>query len=279
MLNIISLGAGVQSSTMFLMACAGEILPKPDAAIFADTQWEPREVYTWLDTLEQIGKSAGIPIIRATAGNLRADTLVFMKGGRDGKHRQHVGGRWASMPVFVRNPDGSKGIIRRQCTKEYKIEVVEKEIRKLAGLKAKERAKGLIVEQWIGISADEAGRMRDSRKAWARLRYPLIFDFDPPMKRSDCKIWLVAHGYPIPRKSACVGCPFHTSAEWRAIKADPIAWTDAVEFDEQIRNCGGMHGTVFLHSSLKPLSEVDFSTLEDHGQMNWLNECEGMCGV
>ena len=42
MLNIISLGAGVQSSTMALMATYGEITPMPDAAIFADTQWEPK---------------------------------------------------------------------------------------------------------------------------------------------------------------------------------------------------------------------------------------------
>src|SRR5688572_3380034 len=38
-MEIISLGAGVQSSTMALMAAHGEIQPMPDAAIFADTQW------------------------------------------------------------------------------------------------------------------------------------------------------------------------------------------------------------------------------------------------
>jgi hypothetical protein len=34
-MNIISLGAGVQSTTMLLMALAGELEPLPDAAIFA----------------------------------------------------------------------------------------------------------------------------------------------------------------------------------------------------------------------------------------------------
>ncbi len=38
--HTISLGAGVQSSTMALMAAAGEITPMPAAAIFADTQAE-----------------------------------------------------------------------------------------------------------------------------------------------------------------------------------------------------------------------------------------------
>ena len=53
MLNIISLGAGVQSSTMALMAAHGEITPMPDCAIFADTGAEPRKVYEWLDWLEK----------------------------------------------------------------------------------------------------------------------------------------------------------------------------------------------------------------------------------
>ncbi|MBK8468120.1 MAG: hypothetical protein IPL32_20085 [Chloracidobacterium sp.] len=53
MKHIISLGAGVQSSTMALMAAHGEITPIPDCAIFADTQAEPQSVYTWLDWLEK----------------------------------------------------------------------------------------------------------------------------------------------------------------------------------------------------------------------------------
>ena len=42
--NIISLGAGVQSWCMALMAVCGEIGPMPIAAIFADTQDEPKGV-------------------------------------------------------------------------------------------------------------------------------------------------------------------------------------------------------------------------------------------
>ena len=52
-LRILSLGAGVQSSTMALMAAHGE-LPRPNCAIFADTGDEPAAVYRWLDYLESI---------------------------------------------------------------------------------------------------------------------------------------------------------------------------------------------------------------------------------
>ena len=51
-MNIISLGAGVQSSVMALMSAKGQITPMPDCAIFADTQWEPEAVYEHLDWLE-----------------------------------------------------------------------------------------------------------------------------------------------------------------------------------------------------------------------------------
>ena len=47
-IEVISLGAGVQSSVMCLMAAKGELEPMPDAAIFADTGAEPRKVMEWL---------------------------------------------------------------------------------------------------------------------------------------------------------------------------------------------------------------------------------------
>src|SRR6266545_3379681 len=90
-----------------------------------------------------------------------------------------------------------------------------------------------------------------------------FYDFEPPMTRKDCKRWLEAHGYPIPQKSACLACPFHSDAEWREIKEDQEAWANVIEFDRAIRDCGGMRGKVFLHRSCAPLEEVDFSTAEE----------------
>ena len=66
-MHILSLGAGVQSSTLALMAAKGEVGPMPMAAIFSDTQAEPKEVYDWLDWLE---KQLPYPVYRVTAGNL-----------------------------------------------------------------------------------------------------------------------------------------------------------------------------------------------------------------
>ncbi len=274
MLHIISLGAGVQSSTVFLMACKGILTPKPDAAIFADTQWEPKEVYEWLGYLAELGALHGIPIIQATRGNIREDMLRATVRGTHGE-----GQRATSMPLYTTSDGASEGMIRRQCTKDYKIEVVEKEVRRLLGLKPRQRAKVNSAQLWIGISADEASRMKTSRKRWYSNYYPLIFDCDPPMTRKDCMKWLEDQGFPIPRKSACLGCPYHNNSEWRAIKENVEEWTDVVDFDERIRNRGGHCGTLYVHRTCKPLIEVDLSTAEERGQLNWINECEGMCGV
>jgi len=75
-LRVLSLGAGVQSSTLYLMACAGEFGEEsPTVAIFADTQWEPPAVYEWLGWLESIGSNK-IPIRRVSVGNLREAALT-----------------------------------------------------------------------------------------------------------------------------------------------------------------------------------------------------------
>tara|TARA_Y100001973_G_scaffold105980_1_gene181330 strand:- start:4855 stop:5721 length:867 start_codon:yes stop_codon:yes gene_type:complete len=266
-LRVISLGAGVQSSVMALMAAKGEVGPMPDCAIFADTQWEPKEVYTHLDWLE---KQLPFPVHRVTAGNIRADHVSLAKG-----ERKRVG----FMPLY----GGGMGIGRRHCTKEYKIEPVLKNIRELLGLKYRQRApKTPVVESWLGISTDEMQRLKLAHEKYISHRWPLI---EESMARSDCLKWFT-NNYPnrVLAKSACVGCPFHTDAEWRRIRDEmPDAWADAIEFDKVIRNAGigSARKAQYLHRSSVPLDEVDLSTAADKGQQEFgfLEECEGMCGI
>lgn len=278
MLKVLSLGAGVQSSTVLLMSCRGD-LPKLDAAIFADTQWEPRAVYEHLDWLEAEAAKSGIPIHRVSAGNLRADAIAF-------RQYRKADRRYASMPLFVLNPDGSQGIIRRQCTKEYKIEPVKRKLRELLGFKSGERVKiGRPVELWMGISVDELYRISDSRVKWIKHVYPLVDMLPKRFTRQSCIQWLSEH-YPdrsIPR-SACIGCPFHSNREWAEIKTNPGEWSDAVEFDQAIREAdqagqdakGLLVGLPFVHRSCKPLDQVDVEE-KDQGRF-WDEECTGYCG-
>lgn len=258
-LRVLSLGAGVQSSTVLLMSHVGD-LPPLDHAIFADTGWEPKAVYEWLDFLESV---VSVPIHRVSAGNIRTDALTLPE-----RFARFV------LPTFIRSKMGTASMGKRQCTKNYKIIPIGRELRRLLAEAGQRRRPGA-VEQWFGISLDEVGRMRSPRVRYVAHRYPLI---DWRMTRWDCLRWMEAHGFPEPPRSACIGCPFHSDAEWRRMPADEFA--DAVAFDAAIRDSSPAAGQVFLHRSLKPLPLVDLSTPEDHGQGDLFgNECEGLCGV
>lgn len=250
-LRVLSLGAGVQSSTVLMMSIAGE-LPRLDLAVFADTGWEPKRVYEHLEWLEAQAEAAGIPVVKVSAGNIRDD----IASGRS----------FASMPFFTPS-NGRPGRVRRQCTRDYKLIPIRRQIKNVV-----QQTKVRWVEQWIGISWDEVQRVRDSDVTFVRNRYPLV---ERRLTRADCLQWMEAKGFPQPPKSACVGCPYHSDAEWRAIRAAPDEWAEAVEFDRKIRHRAG-RGEVFLHSSLRPLDEV---YLSDSQLSLFGDDCFGMCGV
>ena len=266
-LRVLSLGAGVQSTTTLLMAIHGE-LPKPDHVVFADVGWEPKAVYDHLDRLKALMVKHEIPFHKVTKGNIRQDFI-------DGETR------FASMPLFVINEQGKKGMIRRQCTSEYKIGPLLKKQRELAGLKTGQRCKEHRITTVIGISYDESQRMRDPAFPWIQNEYPLV---DLRMTRQDCLKWCAGQGYEQPPRSACIGCPFKSQEEWRALKKDPEAWADAVDFDKYLRTnprlVARFNGAAYLHRDCVPLDEVDLRTNEEKGIFSLFDmECEGMCGL
>lgn len=277
MLNILSLGAGVQSSVVALLADKkkwGGVVP--DAAIFADVQWEPPEVYEHLDWLE---KQLSYPVYRVTIGDIRANILAAAMCRT--KEELKAATNASSMPLFM---EGA-GMLLRQCTRNYKIDPVNRKTRELLGLKKGQQAprNKVLARTWIGISIDEATRMKDSPNKWKEHYYPLI---DSKMSRDDCKEWFAGEypGRNLPR-SACVACPYRSNAEWKDMKENsPHLFDDAVDFDNGLREHGDfsiLKGMAYVHRSKKPLEDVDFALKNaDESQMNLFeNECEGMCGV
>lgn len=276
-LHVLNLGAGVQSTSLYLMAMDGEL--KLDLAIFADTGDEPREVYEhleWLKTLD------GPEIVTVSKGNL-GDNL---KAGINSD-----GGRHISIPTFLDIGTGSPAMGRRQCTKEYKIEPLEKEIRRRLGAEPGKRVpKGKFAVQYFGLSFDEpmrVARVRDQFRGryWGRCEFPL---FDLFMTRRDCVEYLEKRipGRKVPR-SACVYCPYHNDEEWLRIKSVPEDWARAVEVDEAVRDetsaCQkGMGSKQYLHRSCKPLAEIEFNPKPASPQQKFnfvQRDCEGMCGL
>ena len=173
-LTVISLRGGVQSSVMALMAGDGAFDRVPDCAVFADTKWEPPSIYTHLDWLEG---QLRFPLYVVDNGrNLREDVKALTN---------HSGSpRYIDIPVYLKGRDGQgDGIGRRQCTESYKIRPIRRKIRELLGLRKGQRVPAnTAVELWLGISTDEAIRMKPSRDRWITNRYPLI-EADIPRSR------------------------------------------------------------------------------------------------
>jgi hypothetical protein len=280
-LRILSLGAGVQSTTLLLLAAEGRIpnldlrskdeyAPPLDLAIFADTGWEPAAVYDHLDRLErEVAGPAGIEIVRVSAGNIRNDAL-------------DPTAHFAQMPLYIRGQGGGKGMLRRACTAEYKVAPIKAEVRRRLGCPhPKPVPKGMFVEQWIGISSDEssrAARMSDDVQ-YMRSQFPLLLmrggtgKYAVGWTRADCERYLASRGFPQTPKSACIGCPYTGNARWRQMREQrPDEFADAVAFDKAIRHGNAkaradgveLHGEAFLHRSRLPLDQAPIGRVTAH---------------
>ena len=258
-----SFGAGVQSTALLVAACEG-LLERPDVAIFADTQWEPAGTMAHLAAMTTYAAQHGVEVVRVTAGDLRHEALT----GKD---------QFAAMPLVYRNADGEPSRLRRQCTREFKLAPITQEVRRRLGVKSRQRVRRP-VEIWIGISTDEATRMKPSWITWQTNRWPLI---ELGLNREGCKTLLRDHGLPVPGKSSCLGCPYHSNDYWREMKRQrPEEWADVVDFDTQIRDLhqGKARATVqaplYIHRSALPMSEIYLH--EDQLDL-FGEECSGYC--
>lgn len=329
--HVLNLGAGVQSTVLYLLSLEGKI-QRFDCAIFADTQDEPgaeerrrglpdppESVYAHLDWLRMVGTGyrvgpnqcvfhkdaipftmpgqesgavdhGGIPILVRTAGCISADL---------GRGENNTGQRFASIPAFTaaRAGDSEPGQVRRQCTKEYKIEVIERAIRRdVLGLRPKQHyPRSITVHQYIGISWDERSRAFDIQRrflnedgAWKRgkrVHFPLLTlngEHVPGWRREpDCRDYLKSK---VPHKvfgSSCIHCPFHSDDEWRRVLAMGASAERLIQIDTRLREPGAIANrnldqSLYLHRSCRPITEVDLS---DKGQAGFLFECEGGCGL
>jgi hypothetical protein len=288
-LHILNLGAGVQSTALYLMSHRGdeaEFVPRFDYAIFADTQEEPKAVYEHLEWLKSLD---GPPILTGTAGKLGDDLIRGFKRSRPGKTA--VG--FKQFPAFLATIPGEKeGRAERHCTGHYKIDVVTSVIRReILGIAPRHRVPGdVMVVQYFGLSHDEPMRIvkvqdRFRKVVWARPEFPL---WDLEYDRSDCDAY---NREVVPDRaigqSACSFCPFRRNPGWRKLRdEDPESWARAVAIDRALRKgavCAhGLDKSMYLHRSCVPLEEADIDVPEspsDQRTFGFASECEGMCGL
>ena len=274
-LRVLSLGAGVQSSTLLFKILYEEIAPV-DVAYFADTGNEPEEVYNWLNFLKKEAKGKlEIKTVRndRNTGSIYTDILS-------------EDGWFAGIPVYTQDTskEGSSqnGMSRRQCTDRYKIQPILKEVRKELGV---DNLRDRCVEMVMGISYDEIQRAKIPPNKWQINAYPLV---ENKITREECFHWMSRNNLPTPPRSACIICPYHSNEEWSRIKTEhPKEWEEAVYFDEQLRSpdskstfVSKFDSKLFLHKSRVSLKEADLETSHpEQIDFGFDDECEGMCGV
>lgn len=274
-LNIISLGAGLQSSCLYFMSSMGE-LPRADYAIFADPGREKKKTMEYVLFMQKWAeRNNGIPIMIVNRKNLYKDLMNQVNS---------TGQRVVGIPLFTKNNDGSVGMLRRQCTSEYKIIQVDWQIRQIYELRPRQWTPKTVI--WHGITLDEKGRMNNPVASWKTVVYPFIgYGFTKTdyfkikwavlKNRQDCEAWFIARGLPVPPKSSCTFCPYQSDAAWLDLKInDPEEFELLCQLDEAIRRFGTVMSNCYLYKSCVPLREIEFTQMD-----LWHGNCASDCHV
>lgn len=276
---MISLGLGQQSSALYLMSSLG-IIERADYAIFADTGAESKATYSFFEWLKSWAiQNNGIPILKAGTKNLYNDMMSAAAGLLDG---------FIVIPVFTKDEKGNRGLMRRECTSDYKVEEIHKAIRSLYELKPRQRTPN--TEIWLGITLEEKERARYSSHKWLTNVYPFLnlratqtdffrTPYTSFFRRVECTQWLTENNFPIPPKSACTFCPFQSDRNWMETKmSNPEEWQKVVALDEALRNNPHLKAKqpMYLHRSATPLRDAELNSC----QLDLFSaECIGICGI
>ncbi|MBP8125782.1 MAG: hypothetical protein KAZ26_24245 [Caldilineaceae bacterium] len=244
-MKIISLGWGVQSWVLAAMSALDE-LPKVDFAIHSDTTWERSATYDFAQQWTPWLERRGVKVI--TVGNPEQAERVYTNK--------------TDIPAFTLDGEGGRGQLRRQCTSRWKIQPMRRLISEELLARGLNKDAG-VVEQWLGITLDEWHRAKDSDVQYITHKFPLL---DLKMTRADCAGWLQKHDLPMPIKSSCTFCPYHSVGAWEQLKRDGGKdWAEAVEIDAKIRDARPPF-PLFVHPARIPLEEA-VSIPEDAGAM------------
>lgn len=241
MLNVISYGGGVQSTALLVMAAQKHIAYKTFLFCNVGEDSEHPKTLAYVhDIAMPYANAHGIELIELHKTRLGEPETLYQRLMRPDR----------SVGIPVRMSNGAPG--RRACTKDFKIMVVAKWLRE-HGATAKTPA-----TVGMGISLDEFQRMRnDSGLDYEHLDYPLI---DQRFTRDMCIELIGQAGLPIPPKSSCWFCPFHTIRKWQEMREqEPDLFWKAAELEvylnEKRQNI--LHkDKVWLSSKLIPLVQA-----------------------
>lgn len=257
-----SFGGGVQSMAALVLAARGRI---------------PYRFFIFANVGEDSENPATLRYFREYAQPYALDhRLVLLEVRR--QHRDgtpdtvysRLVGETRSIGIPVRMANGAPG--RRACTTDFKIRVIASQMRRMGCTR---EWPGLLA---LGISLDEMTRMRTkSDVPWYELDYPLVA---ARLSRADCAGIIAEEGLPVPPKSSCWFCPYHTIGAWREMhRSEPNLWRRAVRLEKDVNEKRKRLGLdpVYFNSRSVPLRKL---VAGDALQDGLWQECEsGYCGV
>lgn len=241
-LAVFSYGGGVQSTACLVLAAQGRI-----------------DFHTFLFC--NVGDDSENPLtLRYVAGVARPfaeqhglQLIELQRRRRDGSVEtlmQRIERTQRSVPIPVRMSNGAPG--NRVCTVNFKVEVVGR------WLKANGATRTTPATVGLGISLDEIHRASTDRPEewWQRKVYPLL---DLRLRRQDCINIIAEAGLPVPPKSSCFFCPYHSLVEWQRLKREqPDLFTKSVHIEELLNTKRGAldKDRVWLTRYARPLDTV-----------------------
>lgn len=259
-LKILSCGSGMQSSALALMSCENAVHPNTyplvpvyDAIIFCDLGNEPEWVYSQTKFIAQECEKVDIGFY-ILESPLYKD-LIENYGKK----------RVVSVPYWKINEDGKKSKMPRNCTLDYKINLIAKFVRwNLLGYKKGQHLLTKDIkshEMHIGFSYEERHRCRENPLKLFVNKFPLV---EMQLERKDNYAYIKDVWGLETKASACNICPFHRNYFFLYLKQHHKSDYDSIiKFDEilekETKNTK-VKGEVYISRSRKRIKNL--SSLE-----------------
>lgn len=263
-MKILSFGAGMQSTALALMSCENAVAAEPsfplvpvyDIVVFCDLGLEPPWVHHQMEFTRRACEKAGIRF-EVLEAPLYTDFMENF-GVR----------RTISIPWWTLRGDGHKSKMPRNCTIDYKIELISKFIRwDVLGYRKGQRLRPEDVkahEMHMGFSAEEANRCKENPNKLFVNHFPLV---EMGLTRADNYAYIKDVWGLETKASACAFCPFHRNYFFQYLKEqEPRLYAKVVEVDELLRDKTPkppMDSDLFISRSRKRLEELTPGDCDD----------------
>ena len=229
---ILSYCGGRQTVALCILVAQGKV-ERPERVVIADTGREASETWEYMRThVEPLLATVGLSI--EVAAHDLATVDLYAKNGD------------LLIPAFTEN-----GKLPTLCSSEWKKRVVQRYLRQQG------YGPDNPVITWIGMSRDEAGRIKPSGVQWQEYRWPLALDLRMTVR--DCELLIQRAGLPPAPKSSCWMCPHRLNSQWAHLReSSPVDFDKAVALDEAVFTSHGVR----LHRSGAALAEADLTVAD-----------------